>query len=108
MWQAFSAALLVERSKFGLNELLGAAPKGRHDALMILRVLVTELQDLVVQVDVDEGFSVASFAACLEEDLYLSRGCAKFAWVTVHARHSDLCASSHMLWGRKCVLVREK
>ena len=25
-WQAFSATLLLERSKFGLNELLGANP----------------------------------------------------------------------------------
>jgi hypothetical protein len=25
-WQAFSATLLLERSKFGLNELLGAQP----------------------------------------------------------------------------------
>jgi hypothetical protein len=28
-WQAFSATLLLERSKFGLNELLGCVPSGK-------------------------------------------------------------------------------
>jgi len=30
-WQAFYATLLLERSKFGLNELLGLIPAPRHD-----------------------------------------------------------------------------